>query len=102
MTVIGYEWSAELVDDGNRLAARYGDPVTLQCQDVMAENLPWPPQAHGVALHACGDLHRKLIRDGVERRQPRLSFSPAVTTSPAPAITTRCLPGPVQHRWSWY
>ncbi|MFC4258040.1 methyltransferase [Marinobacter lacisalsi] len=74
--VTGYEWSADLVEDGNRLAARYGDPVTLLCHDVMAEDLPWPPQAHGVALHACGDLHRKLIRDGVERRQPRLSFSP--------------------------
>jgi hypothetical protein len=74
--VIGYEWNADLVDDGNRLAARYGDPVTLQYHDVMAEQLPWPQQAHGVALHACGDLHRKLIRDAVECRQPRLSFSP--------------------------
>ncbi|GGY71876.1 methyltransferase [Marinobacter zhanjiangensis] len=74
--VIGYEWNAELVRDGNRLTTRYGDAVTLQCQDVMAEDLPWPPKAHGVALHACGDLHRKLIRDAVEQRQPRLSFSP--------------------------
>lgn len=76
MPVIGYEWNPELVDDGNRLAARYGDPVTLHCHDVMGDNLPWPLQVHGVALHACGDLHRKLIRDGVMRRQPRLSFSP--------------------------
>ena len=29
-----------------------------------------------MALHACGDLHRKLIQDVVSRRQPRVSFSP--------------------------
>lgn len=74
--VTGYEWNAGLVEDGNRLVRRYGDAVTLQCQDVMASNLPWPDGAHGVALHACGDLHRKLIRDVVARRQPRISFSP--------------------------
>ena len=74
--VTGYEWNGGLVEDGNRLVQRYGDAVTLQCRDVMASDLSWPDGAHGVALHACGDLHRKLIRDVVTRRQPRISFSP--------------------------
>lgn len=74
--VQGYEWNAELVRDGNRLAAHFGDAVSVQCQDVMAESLALPEGAHGVALHACGDLHRQLIRRGGEARLPRLSVSP--------------------------
>jgi hypothetical protein len=75
-SVLGFEWNPELVVDGNRLAQHYGDPVTLRQQDVMAEGLAWPGQVHGVALHACGDLHRQLIRCGSEEQAPRLSFSP--------------------------
>lgn len=74
--VLGFEWNPDLVQDGNRLAAHYGDPVTLQQQDVMAGNLAWPEAAHGVALHACGDLHRQLLRRGIGAGAPRLSLSP--------------------------
>ncbi|WP_227515442.1 methyltransferase [Marinobacter salinus] len=74
--VEGYEWNAGLVRDGNRLAARFGDPVSLHCQDVMAENLALPANAHGVALHACGELHRQLIRRGSQAGMARLSISP--------------------------
>ena len=74
--VTGYEWDEALVADGNRLARHYHDPVELLCRDVMAADLSWPWQAHGVALHACGDLHRKLIHDAAGLRQPRISFSP--------------------------
>ncbi|QSP95327.1 methyltransferase [Marinobacter salinisoli] len=74
--VTGLEWNAELVQDGNRLAERFGDPVSLRCQDVMASDLTLPAEAHGVALHACGDLHRQLIRRGGAASLPRLSLSP--------------------------
>lgn len=74
--VHGLEWNAELVREGNRLAAKYGDAVSLQCQDVLAEDLVLPPEAHGVALHACGDLHRRLMRRGSEAGLSRFSFSP--------------------------
>lgn len=74
--VTGYERDGSLVDDGNRLVVRYGDPVTLRRQDVMVPGLTWPDNHHGVALHACGDLHRKLVRDVIRLDQPRLSFSP--------------------------
>ncbi|MGM0571446.1 methyltransferase [Marinobacter sp.] len=76
LPVTGFEWNPALVEDGNRLARRFGEPLELQPQDVMAAGLRWPDRVHGTALHACGDLHRKLIRDGVRLRQPRLSFSP--------------------------
>lgn len=75
-SVSGLEWNRALVDDGNRLAVKFGDRVTLYPQDVMAEELVMPAGAHGVALHACGDLHRQLMRRGVGARLPRLSFSP--------------------------
>ena len=75
--VLGFEWDPELVADGNRLADRYGDPVRLQHQDVMAKNVQWPGRAcQGVALHACGDLHRQLLQVGSAAQAPRLSLSP--------------------------
>jgi len=72
----GYEWNPELVRDGNRLARQFGDPVSISCQDVMASELTLPDNLHGVALHACGDLHRQLLRRGSEMGLPRLSVSP--------------------------
>lgn len=75
-TVTGFEWNQALVEDGNRLAGKFGDAVSLHCQDVMAEELMMPKAAHGVSLHACGDLHRRLMRRVVDGGQPRLSFSP--------------------------
>ncbi|WP_228160635.1 methyltransferase [Marinobacter bohaiensis] len=74
--VSGFEWDAALVRDGNDLARRYHDHVTLQHQDVLADDLPWPDAHHGVALHACGDLHRRLIRGAATQCWPRLSVSP--------------------------
>jgi hypothetical protein len=74
--VNGFEWDAALVEDGNRLAARFSDRLTIRCQDVMAPELRWPDAAHGVALHACGDLHRRLITRGSDSQAPRISFSP--------------------------
>lgn len=72
----GFEWNADLVRDGNRLAHQFADPVSLHCQDVMADDLVLPENSHGVALHACGDLHRRLIQRGSEVGLERLSFSP--------------------------
>lgn len=72
----GYEWNPELVRDGNRLARQFRDPVSIALQDVMAAELTLPGNLHGVALHACGDLHRQLLRRGSEAGLPRLSISP--------------------------
>ena len=72
----GFEWNPELVRDGNRLAQHFGDRVSIGCQDVMVEDLALPDSHHGVALHACGDLHRQLLKRGSEAGLPRLSISP--------------------------
>lgn len=74
--VAGYEWNPALVNDGNRLARRFADAVQISCQDVMARGLVVPANAHGVALHACGALHRQFLKRGVAADMPRLSFSP--------------------------
>lgn len=75
-SVEGYEWNPELVAGGNQLAAHFGDAVQIHCQDVMAQKLHMPANTHGVALHACGDLHRQLLRQGAATELPRLSLSP--------------------------
>lgn len=72
----GFEWNPELVQDGNRLAQQFGDSLLIRCQDVMAEDLELPSGHHGVALHACGDLHRQLLKRGSDVGLPRLSISP--------------------------
>ncbi|WP_239985538.1 methyltransferase [Marinobacter salexigens] len=74
--VTGFEWNPELVIDGNRLASRFADAVQISCQDVMAQDLAVPENVHGAALHACGDLHRQLLKRGVAAELPRLSLSP--------------------------
>lgn len=74
--VNGYDWNTALVEDGNRLARKSGDPVTVHRQDVMADDFTLPAAAHPVALHACGDLHRKLIRQAAHQNLPRLSVAP--------------------------
>lgn len=74
--VQGLEWDKFLVAEGNRLADKAGFPVQLQQQDVMADSLVLPQKVHGVALHACGELHRQLLREGVAAGAARLSISP--------------------------
>lgn len=74
--VRGLEWDEALVDDGNRLARQFQDDVTVYHQDVMAPDLTLPGGIHGVALHACGDLHRRLIRKVADNGGARVSFSP--------------------------
>ncbi|MEQ9545486.1 MAG: methyltransferase [Marinobacter sp.] len=74
--VTGFEWNDALVMDGNRLVRRFNDDVTLHRQDVMAPDLTLSESIHGVALHACGDLHRRLIQRASEHSAARVSFSP--------------------------
>lgn len=72
----GLEWNAALAEDGNRLAQRFADPVQIEVCDVMAGTASWKGVGHGVALHACGDLHRRLLWEATNAEVPRLSFSP--------------------------
>lgn len=61
------EIDAGLCDAGESLARRAG----VRQQFIVAnalETADWPQAGqHAVALHACGELHRHLIRDGVDK-----------------------------------
>ncbi|TLF45990.1 methyltransferase [Halomonas urmiana] len=61
--VTALEWQATLCRDGQRLADRQGAAVRMAEQDVLApEAGRWlSPETHVAALHACGDLHARLI-----------------------------------------
>ena len=88
--VTALELRPELVAQGRALASAPGldqpgkgvschsQGVDLQCADVLAALPPrWfaaPRQA--VALHACGDLHRRLLEVGVSHRLQRISLAP--------------------------
>ncbi|MBE0508515.1 MAG: methyltransferase [Marinospirillum sp.] len=75
-SVTGLEWDKALVQKGNQLAQAAGDAVQIRQQDVMQLGDFWPVEPHGVALHACGDLHRQLIHQAISRHLSRLSLSP--------------------------
>lgn len=67
--VTGLEWQASLCEAGQVLAERQGQPVTLYRQDVLAEGAgDWlAPGRRVAALHACGDLHARLLELAAER-----------------------------------
>ncbi|MFD2190080.1 methyltransferase [Pistricoccus aurantiacus] len=61
---VGLEWQPELCRLGQQLADRQGVALRLEQQDVMAADAAgWlSPDAQVVALHACGDLHTRLLK----------------------------------------
>ncbi|MFQ3787072.1 methyltransferase [Halomonas sp. A29] len=61
--VTALEWQVSLCEEGQRLAAAQHAPVLMRQQDVMAEEAGGflSLHTHVVALHACGDLHLRLL-----------------------------------------
>ncbi|MGQ4877278.1 methyltransferase [Billgrantia sp. LNSP4103-1] len=57
------EWQASLCREGERLAAEQQAAVTLFQQDVMGGDAGrfLTSNTHVIALHACGDLHLRLL-----------------------------------------
>lgn len=72
------EWDAALVEAGGRLSQRMGLMAKHLRQDVMADDA----QAHlcpdmtPVALHACGDLHARLLHLSISQGCRQLAFAP--------------------------
>lgn len=75
-SVVSLEWDAELCLAARQLST--GLPQQTVQQDVMAaEATGWLAGARqAVALHACGDLHRHLIRQGAAQQVASLSLAP--------------------------
>ena len=72
------ERDPRLAADCSRRAEALGLPVQGVRCDVMSAKAEafLGTEQHGVALHACGDLHRRLIELGVARGVPALSIAP--------------------------
>jgi hypothetical protein len=67
MPVHTLEIDNTLCDAGEVLARRAGVRQQFVVSDALA-TADWPKAGqHAVALHACGELHRHLIRDGVDK-----------------------------------
>jgi len=59
------EWNGELCNEGRALAARDGVDIRFHHADALAitaAEAGLTPQAHALALHACGDLHVALLQ----------------------------------------
>lgn len=75
--VTSIEIDPRLCRDGARLAARVGAEQRFECRDVLAPDArSLAGGRHAVALHACGDLHRRLVEDVVRTRAPALDLAP--------------------------
>ena len=67
---LGLEWGQGLCDSGRALATRLGIAQEFEVADIF-DALPWRDVStrHVLALHACGDLHRRII-DVVRSARP--------------------------------
>jgi hypothetical protein len=71
------ELDAGLCADGARLAGRAGAEQKFFTQDAFsAHAAALLPGRHVVALHACGDLHRSLVRRGIAAGVTALDIAP--------------------------
>ena len=76
--VTGLEIDPALCRAGEALASRCDSQARLLPQDVMAPEAQkyLSPDAHAVALHACGDLHGRLLELACAGQVQALSISP--------------------------
>lgn len=67
-----------LVEEGRRLSQRRGINAAHEQQDVMAADVArfLNPTATPVALHACGDLHVRLLQLSIDRGCRQLAVAP--------------------------
>lgn len=76
--VVGLEWDKALCEAGNELSVQRRVECHLAFQDVLApEAADWIARSgQVVALHACGELHERLLVLACNQRTPLLSLSP--------------------------
>ncbi|AHY44717.1 methyltransferase [Stutzerimonas decontaminans] len=72
------EWDEALVEAGAQLSQRLGIAASHRCQDVLAASAA--EQLHAfhtpVALHACGDLHVRLLQLAIAKQCRQLAVAP--------------------------
>ena len=77
VNVTSLEWQQSLCDQGQEFANRWQLQQQFKCTDVFKlSQSPLKPMQHAVALHACGDLHVRLLKLATESSTQAISFSP--------------------------
>ncbi|GIU14877.1 methyltransferase [Shewanella glacialipiscicola] len=77
--VVSLEWQAPLCEAGQAFADKWQLPQTFVCADAFAINVntnPFTRQQQVVALHACGDLHVRLLMLAAAAGTQALAISP--------------------------
>ncbi|MEO3865153.1 methyltransferase [Rheinheimera fenheensis] len=76
--VTSVEWQPQLCAEGAALAEKHQLEQQFICADVLSEPLNGVlnPAQHLVALHACGDLHIRLLRQAVQYGCRQLQLVP--------------------------
>jgi hypothetical protein len=71
------EYGATLCTEGEQLAARARVAQQFEVVDVLTPVADMHlPRRHAVALHACGELHRTLLRRAVVAQSPAIDIAP--------------------------
>lgn len=65
-----------LCDEGATLAAPWVKEVKFSCKDVLEQPHEFAAKDFVIALHACGDLHRALLRQWRDSESPHLCLVP--------------------------
>lgn len=74
---LSLERDAVLCREGRALARRLPAVQAFRCIDVLEGAVSEPLRGrHVVALHACGDLHRRLLKRAADIRVPALDLAP--------------------------
>lgn len=77
LTVTSLEWQQSLCQQGQHLAQRHNITQQFQHCDVMALQSGSLPHDHSlIALHACGDLHRRLLEQFTQTPAATLYLAP--------------------------
>ncbi|GAB3027671.1 methyltransferase [Bowmanella dokdonensis] len=76
--VLSIEWQAGLCEQGREESDRQGLRQEFLCADVLAQDLrdQLRPDQQLVALHACGQLHIRMLQLAVEQRIGELCLCP--------------------------
>ncbi|WP_394247344.1 methyltransferase [Vibrio profundi] len=76
--VTSFEWQQSLCESGQQIADKQGLNMRFIQGDAFNKDSinVFNSRQHAIALHACGDLHVKLIQHAVAVGLPAISFSP--------------------------
>jgi hypothetical protein len=80
VSVTSLEWQQGLCEQGQSFADKWQLPQQFICADAFKEidpkNSPIKAQQHAIALHACGDLHVRLLQLVRQANTQSISISP--------------------------